>query len=136
MPELAGQIQQGRELSEKECFEIAIEGLRTARDHLLDVDALFFSTFAVGSAIESTVKARDGLRGMSLLRGDMRWQQPVRQLDLLIDQMRERRGFKVGDQTPWIMLAGVFDGLAHRVEKLKDRGGRPLLWLPHLEPRR
>lgn len=126
-PELEGQINVGTPLSERQCFEIAIEGLSKARDHLL--------IMMIHSAIQDAIHARDGLRGLSLMRGDLRWQKPVRELDLLIDSMRDRKG-RTFDPQPWVALAGVFDGLVYRITRLKDRGGPALLILPHLEPKR
>ena len=70
-----GEFRGGREVSEYECYLRAIEGLKIARD---------------------------ALRGLAILRSDMRWLLPVRILEELID----------------------------RVDRLKDRGGAPLLWLP------
>lgn len=78
---LYGQMQRGIPMNERECVAAAVEHLRGARD---------------------------SLRGMAQLRGDMRWLLPVRLLDEIAD----------------------------RVQVLQHRGGPPLLLLPHREPRR
>lgn len=75
MPEIQGQIRSGRPMSERECFVEAIGHIRGLRDCL---------------------------RGLALLRGDMRWLLPVR----LTEQME--------------------DG----VKKLMNKAGKPLLILP------
>ena len=75
MPELAGQIKSGTPMSERECYLGAIEHLRGARDCL---------------------------RGIGLLRGDMRWFLPVR----------------------------LLDGMVDRITLLMRRGGPPLLIMP------
>ena len=81
MPEIPGQINTGTPLSEIACFQVTIEGLQ---------------------------HARDGLRGLAIMRGDMKWLMVVRLIEELID----------------------------RVTKMMNRGGRPLMWMPHREPRR
>lgn len=68
MSEIAGQRHTGSAMSERDCFLHAIEGLRNA------------------SA---------ALRGLALLRGDMRWLIPVRILDSVIasvTKMMTQRG--------------------------------------------
>ena len=81
VPEISGQRHTGTPLSERECYLSAIEHLRGARD---------------------------SLRGLAIMREDMRWLLPVRLLDEIADC----------------------------VTRLKDQGGSRLLWLPHREPRR
>ena len=61
MPEIAGQRITGTPLSERECFQRAIEGLSDASH---------------------------ALRGMAALRKDARWLIPVRILDQVIDRIR------------------------------------------------
>ena len=81
MPEIAGQLITGRPMTERECFQGAIHGIQTTRDCL---------------------------RGLALLRNDMRWLIPVRLLDTMKDS----------------------------IERLMIQKERKLLWLPHREPKR
>lgn len=70
MPEVAGQRIVGREMSEKECYLVAIKGLR---------------------------EAAAGLRGVAAHRGDGRWLLPVRLLDQITDhvtRLKDKGGLK------------------------------------------
>lgn len=140
MPELAGQIQTGRPLSEIECFQGAIEGLREAADHMTSMSrgapSLFGSRRQSARAATSVRKARDCLRGMSLLRGDLRWQIIVRQLDKLADNMDDGSARLSHAPGAAAVMASALQGMVYAATKLKDRAGPSLLILPHLEPRR
>ena len=81
MSELAGQRISGSPMTERECFQGAIHGIQTTRDCL---------------------------RGLALLRNDMRWLVPVR----LLESMKDH------------------------IERLMVRKEQKLLWLPHREPKR
>ena len=127
-PELANQIQTGTPLNERECFEWATEGLRTAADSLRH--------FRMSPAIEALRKAQSGLRGASILRLDYKWQIVVRQLDDLIDHLTGELMKVARRPARLLLVADKLDAAVWVVAKMKDRGGPALAVLPHREPRR
>jgi hypothetical protein len=74
MPEIAGQRTTGSQLSERQCREIILDGLR---------------------------RARVGFEGLAALRLDARWVVPVRLIDDLMDATKKHFD-KGGPRALWI----------------------------------
>ena len=123
----------GRELSEYECYQWVIEGLRQAQEELKWLDRREASSFErllrYLSVVENFRHASVGLRGLGHLRGDAIWQLAVRKLDDLADASAVLKGKRPvhGRLGP---LIGILDKMVYHIGQLRGQARAPLLWLP------
>ena len=123
----------GRELTEYECYQWVIEGLRQAQEELRWLDRREASSFErllrYLRVVENFRHASVGLRGLGHLRGDAMWQLAVRKLDDLGDAAAVLKGRRPvhGRLGP---LVTILDRMVWHIARLKDEARAPLLWLP------
>lgn len=137
MPEIDGQLLEGRALTERECLREGVGHIRKLKE--------CFSAFAARRStartpLEAKVNIhglRDAFRGLALLRGDMRWLFPVRVAERLETELDKeyraagRGGSAVAQRTArWQRRCLLLDEMEHRVTALFDRAGAPLLVMP------
>ena len=123
----------GRELTEYECYQWVIEGLRQAQEELKWLDRREASSFErllrYLAVVENFRNASVGLRGLGHLRGDAIWQLAVRKLDDLADASAVLKGKRPvhGRLGP---LIGILDKMVYHIGQLRGQARAPLLWLP------
>lgn len=132
--ELQGQMVTGTPLNEHECFEWAIEGLRTSAEsfHAMrttDGDIVRLLT----KAITGVRVANKCLEGARLLRGDHKWGRVVHELDRLEDNIFNLRSVPLANRLAVIeRFEQVLLKTAHYVGKEKDRGGPAMPLAPRM----
>ena len=140
MPEVEGQLQEGRPLSERECLR---EGVGHIRKLIEGFQHMANRTATGRTPLESMIHLhgfRDCFRGLAMLRNDMRWLLPARIAEQMQDQLEAE--YKAAGQggaalvyrtQRWNKRIRLLEELEHNVTRLFDRAAPPLLILPRSE---
>jgi hypothetical protein len=140
MPEVAGQMQQGREMSERECLREGVGHIRKLREAFQAMAQRYATARTPLDCMIHLHGFRDCFRGIAALRMDMRWLLPARIAEQMEDQLQAE--FKVAGQggvalvyrtERWNHRVKLLEKLEHQVTRLFDRAAPPLLILPRSE---